>query len=139
MPVAHGLGLGFDPPVITPRPADHRRRGDASKPGMVLAVTGYVWQQGVGAVFTRDAVLITADGAEVLTSSPFWRRRGEDGSHVRRRDRPAPEEIVLYEKDPETKIATITFNRPDYLNAPTIGSAGCATPTCCTARASTTT
>ena len=34
-------------------------------------------------------------------------------------ERPSPEEIVLYEKDPETKIATITFNRPDHLNAPT--------------------
>ncbi len=32
---------------------------------------------------------------------------------------PPPEEIVLYEKDPATKIATITFNRPEYLNAPT--------------------
>jgi enoyl-CoA hydratase/carnithine racemase len=27
---------------------------------------------------------------------------------------------VLYEKDPSTKIATITFNRPEALNAPTI-------------------
>jgi enoyl-CoA hydratase/carnithine racemase len=34
-------------------------------------------------------------------------------------ERPSPEEIVLYDKDPETKIATITFNRPDHLNAPT--------------------
>jgi enoyl-CoA hydratase/carnithine racemase len=34
-------------------------------------------------------------------------------------DRPSPEEIILYEKDPKTKIATITFNRPEYLNAPT--------------------
>jgi enoyl-CoA hydratase/carnithine racemase len=33
--------------------------------------------------------------------------------------RPSPEEIILYDKDPATKIATITFNRPDYLNAPT--------------------
>lgn len=33
---------------------------------------------------------------------------------------PDPEEIILYEKDPKTKIATITFNRPDHLNAPTI-------------------
>ncbi|MBE9373270.1 enoyl-CoA hydratase/isomerase family protein [Saccharopolyspora sp. HNM0983] len=36
--------------------------------------------------------------------------------------RPSPEEIVLYEKDPETRIATITFNRPEHLNAPTIGA-----------------
>jgi len=32
---------------------------------------------------------------------------------------PSAEEIVLYEKDPATKIATITLNRPDRLNAPT--------------------
>jgi len=75
MPVAHGLGLGFDPPVVTPQ-----LRATAAKeilePGMVLAVTGYAWQEGLGAVFSRDAVLITTDGAEVLTSSPSWSRAG---------------------------------------------------------------
>jgi enoyl-CoA hydratase/carnithine racemase len=35
---------------------------------------------------------------------------------------PPAEEIVLYEKDPATKIATITLNRPDQLNAPTIAA-----------------
>jgi enoyl-CoA hydratase len=35
---------------------------------------------------------------------------------------PDPEEIILYEKNPETKIATITLNRPDALNAPTIAA-----------------
>jgi hypothetical protein len=39
---------------------------------MVLAVTGYVWEPAVGAVFSRDAVLIGDDGAEVLTSSPTY-------------------------------------------------------------------
>ena len=39
----------------------------------LLAVTGYVWEQGVGAVFGREAVLITTDGPEVLTVSPFWK------------------------------------------------------------------
>jgi enoyl-CoA hydratase/carnithine racemase len=34
-------------------------------------------------------------------------------------ERPSPEEIILYGKDPKTKIATITFNRPQFLNAPT--------------------
>jgi Xaa-Pro dipeptidase len=71
MPVARGLGMGFDPPVISkylPASAADERL----EPGMVLAVTGYVWEHGVGAVFGREAVLITEDGHEVLTSSPFW-------------------------------------------------------------------
>lgn len=70
MPVARGLGMGFDPPVVAaqlPRTAQ-----EVLQAGMVLAVTGYVWQQGVGAVFGREAVLITADGPEVMTTSPFW-------------------------------------------------------------------
>jgi Xaa-Pro aminopeptidase len=72
MPVARGLGMGFDPPVISsylPQTAADERL-DA---GMVLAVTGYVWEPGIGAVFGREAVLINADGPEVLTSSPSWR------------------------------------------------------------------
>jgi hypothetical protein len=39
---------------------------------MVLAITGYVWRQGVGAVFRRDTVHVTPDGVEVLTTSPSW-------------------------------------------------------------------
>jgi Xaa-Pro dipeptidase len=71
VPVAHGLGLGFDPPVVAPRlPATAAE--ERLDPGMVLAVTGHVWEQGVGAVFGRDAILVTDDGPEVLTSSPSW-------------------------------------------------------------------
>jgi Xaa-Pro aminopeptidase len=69
MPVARGLGMGFDPPVVSqhlPATAADERL----EPGMVLAVTGYVWERGVGAVFGRQAVLITSDGPEVLTTSP---------------------------------------------------------------------
>ncbi len=71
LPVAHGLGLGFDPPVVseTLSAAGEHNQLDA---GMVLAITGYVWQEGVGAMFRRDTVHITDDGAEVLTNSPSW-------------------------------------------------------------------
>ncbi len=34
-------------------------------------------------------------------------------------ERPSAEEIIRYEKDPRTKIATLTLDRPDALNAPT--------------------
>jgi Xaa-Pro aminopeptidase len=70
-PVAHGLGLGFDPPVVSadlPVTCAEERL----EAGMVLAVTGYVWQPGTGAVFTRNAVLIGDDGAEILTHSPTY-------------------------------------------------------------------
>ena len=36
--------------------------------------------------------------------------------------RPSAESIILYEKDPATRIATITLNRPEALNAPTIAA-----------------
>lgn len=71
MPVAHGLGLGFDPPVVSETllaAGEH----DRLEAGMVLAITGYVWQQGIGAVFRRDTVHITDDGVDVLTQSPSW-------------------------------------------------------------------
>lgn len=65
VPVAHGLGLGFDPPVVSaalPNAAAQERLD----PGMVLALTGYVWERGLGAVFTRGAVHVTDNGPEVL-------------------------------------------------------------------------
>ncbi|PXX02300.1 M24 family metallopeptidase [Mycolicibacterium moriokaense] len=71
MPAAHGLGLGFDPPVVSPDLPETSAEAHLD-PGTVLAVTGYVWAQGVGAVYQRDAVLITDDGAEVLTTSPSF-------------------------------------------------------------------
>lgn len=37
------------------------------------------------------------------------------------RDADPEADWILYEKDPATKIATLTLNRPDRLNAPTIG------------------
>lgn len=72
IPVAHGLGLGFDPPVVTPA-LRASAEAEVLADGMVLAVTAYVWEEGVGAVFTRDAVLITPDGAEILSSAPAYR------------------------------------------------------------------
>jgi Xaa-Pro aminopeptidase len=71
MPIAHGLGLGFDAPVVTPQ-LKATAAAEVLEAGMVLALTGYVWQEGVGAVFGREALHITSDGAEVLTSSPSY-------------------------------------------------------------------
>ncbi len=69
MPVAHGLGLGFDPPVVS-ETLTEAGEIEVLEPSMVLAVTAYVWEEGVGSAFRRDTVRITDDGAEVLTTSP---------------------------------------------------------------------
>jgi Xaa-Pro aminopeptidase len=71
MPVAHGLGLGFDPPVVTAA-LPGTAAAETLEPGMVLAVTGYVGEPGVGAVLAREAVLVTSGGPEVLSAAPFW-------------------------------------------------------------------
>jgi Xaa-Pro aminopeptidase len=72
MAVAHGLGLGFDPPVIS-RQLPVTAEREHLDPGMVLALTGYVWQDGVGAVLRRDTILLTDAGPDVLTSAPLHR------------------------------------------------------------------
>ncbi|WP_280272837.1 enoyl-CoA hydratase/isomerase family protein [Nocardia wallacei] len=47
---------------------------------------------------------------------------GPDQSTADSDDRSAAEKIIRFDKDPKTRIATITFDRPDQLNAPTIAA-----------------
>jgi Xaa-Pro aminopeptidase len=70
MPVARGLGLGYDLPLVTP--ALPRTAGEQiMEAGMVLAVSTFVWQEGIGAVYTQEPVLVTATGPVPLSSTPF--------------------------------------------------------------------
>ena len=53
MPVARGLGLGFDLPLVThalPRTAGEQQ----VEVGMVLALTAYVWKEGIGALYGQE-------------------------------------------------------------------------------------
>jgi Xaa-Pro dipeptidase len=66
MPVARGLGLGFDLPLVThalPKSAAQQ----TAEVGMALILTSFVWAEGVGALYGADPVLLTADGPELLT------------------------------------------------------------------------
>ena len=70
MPVARGLGLGYDLPLVTPAlPGEASRQ--RFKAGMVLALTAYIWKEGVGAIYGQEPVLITDHGPELLSSEPF--------------------------------------------------------------------
>jgi Xaa-Pro aminopeptidase len=70
-PIAHGLGLGFDEPVVV-RDLPVTAAEERLDAGAVVVVTGYVSDADVGAVIGKEAVLITPTGPEVLTSSPVW-------------------------------------------------------------------
>jgi Xaa-Pro aminopeptidase len=70
-PIAHGLGLGFDDPVIT-RDLPETAAKERLDPGVVLVLTGIVFDPDVGSVIAREPVLVTADGPEVLSCSPYW-------------------------------------------------------------------
>ncbi|HEX3706416.1 MAG TPA: M24 family metallopeptidase [Mycobacteriales bacterium] len=76
MPVARGLGNGNDVPLVMaslPRTAAELRL----EAGMVLAVTAYVWREGVGGLYGKAPVLLTDAGPELLSTRPL---RG--GAHV---------------------------------------------------------
>jgi Xaa-Pro aminopeptidase len=63
VPLAHGLGLGAEPPVI----GLGRGRDAVLEEGMVLSVQSWVAEEGVGGCLERATVVIEGDGAAVLT------------------------------------------------------------------------
>jgi Xaa-Pro aminopeptidase len=71
VPVAYGVGLGVEAPIVD----DRALHLDAPLlAGTVLVVQGYVWERGVGGYFAADTVLVTDDGPEPLTKlshAPF--------------------------------------------------------------------
>ena len=71
MPIGRGLGLGFDDPVIA-RDLPETASRERLDPGVVLVVTGCVVDDTAGSVIAHEPVLITPDGPEVLSWSPFW-------------------------------------------------------------------
>jgi Xaa-Pro dipeptidase len=63
VPLAHGLGLGAEPPII-----GLGRGGDAVlQEGMVLSVQSWVAAEGVGGCLERATVVIEAGGPSILT------------------------------------------------------------------------
>ena len=70
MPVARGLGLGFDLPLVT-HALPNLAAEQHLEAGMVLALTGYVWKEGVGALFGQEPILITQSGPEPLSTVPY--------------------------------------------------------------------
>ena len=75
MPVARGLGLGFDLPLVDARAPDGCGRGTHRGGRMVFALTALVWKQGRGALYVHEPVYISATGPELLCTTPFREER----------------------------------------------------------------
>lgn len=67
LPLAYGIGLGAEPPVIGPAIGQDAQL----RAGMVLAVQAWSHEPGVGGWLERDVVAVTAQGPQLLTR---WRR-----------------------------------------------------------------
>ena len=65
-PLAVGVGLGLEPPVV----GAGLGVDTALAPATVLAVTGWVAEEGVGGVLRRDMVLVTDEEPRLLTGDP---------------------------------------------------------------------
>jgi hypothetical protein len=63
VPLAHGVGLGVEPPVI----GAGIGRASVLSAGTVLAVTGWVAHAGAGGVLERELVLVRDGAPEVLS------------------------------------------------------------------------
>ena len=74
MPVARGLGLGFDLPLVThalPLTAGEQH----VEAGMVFALTGYVWKEGVGALYVQEPIVATDVRSRVAVDNAHPRTR----------------------------------------------------------------
>jgi Xaa-Pro dipeptidase len=63
VPLAHGLGLGAEPPLI----GFGRGRDAVIEEGMVLSVQSWVAEEGAGGCLQRDTVLMNSGGPTVIT------------------------------------------------------------------------
>ncbi len=63
LPLAHGLGLGAEPPLI----GLGRGSRAALEEGMILCVQSWVAEQGVGGCLERATVLVEDRGSSTLT------------------------------------------------------------------------
>jgi Xaa-Pro aminopeptidase len=73
VPIARGLGLGNDLPLIS-HALPRTSAGQKLEVGMVIALTAYVWAEGVGGIYGQEPVLVTDAGPELLSASPFRER-----------------------------------------------------------------
>jgi Xaa-Pro dipeptidase len=70
-PIANGIGIGWEPPLIGTALGAEADSRAILEPGMVLTVQAYVWEPGIGGYLGKETVAITNEGHEVLTKLDY--------------------------------------------------------------------
>ncbi len=75
--VAHGIGMGFQPPIVGTYLGEAVEERYELKAGMVLVLEPYTWREGVGGYQAKQMVHITANGPEVWGQFPMGPLAGQ--------------------------------------------------------------
>lgn len=70
VPLAHGVGIGVEPPVVGTHLGEAFDRGWTLTAGMVLTLQAYVFSEGVGGWWESEVVHVTDGGPVRLSSGP---------------------------------------------------------------------
>jgi len=68
--LAHGLGLGVEPPFVGTELGLEAEARTVLVPGMVLVLEPYGWEEGVGGYRAEQTIVITAQGFDRLSAPP---------------------------------------------------------------------
>jgi len=68
--LAHGLGLGVEPPFVGTDLGLEAEAGTVLEPGMVLVLEPYAWEEGLGGYRAEQTIVITPRGFERLSAPP---------------------------------------------------------------------
>lgn len=72
--LAHGVGMGVEPPIVEGASGAEPRDDEALQAGMVVAIQTYVWERGVGGCLGGETLLVTSAGPLPLSrvsDAPF--------------------------------------------------------------------
>ncbi|MBI3743408.1 MAG: aminopeptidase P family protein [Chloroflexi bacterium] len=70
-PVAHAVGLGFEPPIAGSDLGAEAESRMTLQAGMVLVLQPYIWEAGIGGYLAKETVLVTKAAPQRLSTLPY--------------------------------------------------------------------
>ncbi len=76
--VAHGMGMGFQPPIVGTYLGEAVEERYELRQDMILVLEPYTWKEGIGGFQAKQMVHITANGPEVWGQFPMGPLAGQE-------------------------------------------------------------